>query len=364
MLFADQREAFNVARNEASAIFERTGTKPKVVSAENLSTFASELGYSIKLIAEEKEIIFFAALQWVTIAIAYIIWTQVLDWIPDTVWEQVSKDDNDIEFGLLNALLLGWSFFVVAVASYPISLLNAAMTAAHYLRNSGQPSTIAACLNLASKNLGRLWVFTTIDAWITVNAILDRMPRKRNNRTALDELLYYAWKIGTMGVVPALVAGKGYIEASKESVKLLANKPLRAIGIRMGYSLICWVIGVTAYIGAFYYFTMVEHRIVGKSNEIYNFYLLMAMPIVIAVGITAVLLRPFYLIMVSKFYTDVIPVGKEASALTVDRKFNALALVFAAMLCVLLALYFFGDQLGFRQWIESLAAQDFMGTRR
>ena len=211
MIFATEREALNVARDDARKIFEETGAKPKVLSTENLSTFGSELGYAVKLIAQEKEIIFFAAMQWVTIAIAYLIWTQILDWIPDSVWDQVSKDDNDIEFGLLNAVLLGWSFFVVAVASYPISIFNAAMTAAHYLRSSGQSSTIAKCLNLAFKNLGRLWVFITIDAWITVNAILDRMPRKRNNRTALDELIYYAWKIGTMGVVPALVAGKGYM---------------------------------------------------------------------------------------------------------------------------------------------------------
>ena len=105
---------------------------------------------------------------------------------------------------------------VVTVASYPIAILNAAMTATHYLRSAGQSSSIAKCFNLAFKHLGRLWVFTTIDAWITVNAILDRLPRKRGRRTAFDELLYYAWKIGTIGVVPALVAGKGYIDAAKD----------------------------------------------------------------------------------------------------------------------------------------------------
>ncbi len=200
MLFASQREALNVARNDAREIFDKIGTKPKVLSAQNFSTFWGELGYSLKLILAEKEIVFFAALQWLVIGLAYLIWTQILDWIPDHVWDELRRSSDDrVTFTLTNLVFLGWSFFVVAVASYPISLLNAAMTAAHYLRSAGQTSTIAKCLNLAFKNLGRLWVFTTIDAWITVDAILDRLPRKRGRRTAFDELLYYAWKIGTIG---------------------------------------------------------------------------------------------------------------------------------------------------------------------
>jgi hypothetical protein len=357
MLFATQREALNVARNDAREIFDQIGTKPKVLSTQNFSTFWQELGYSVKLVLAEKEIIFFAALQWLVIGLAYIIWTQILDWIPDHVWRELSKSNDEITFTLTSLAFVGWSFFVIAVASYPISLLNAAMTAAHYLKSAGQTSTIAKCLNLAFNNLGRLWVFTTIDAWITVDAILDRMPRKRGNRTALDELLYYAWKIGTIGVVPALVAGKGYIEAAKDSVSLLRSQPLRAIGIRMGYSLICWAVGITAYAGTVYYLMGLDIRS-DAPNAMYHFYVLIAFPIVIAVGVTAVLIRPFYLVMVSKLYTDVVPVNASATELTAGKKIDALALFFAILLCVLLALYFFGDELGVRAWIESLAAKD------
>jgi hypothetical protein len=293
----------------------------------------------------------------VTIGFAYAIWTRILDWIPDPVWEQVSRDDNEIAFTFLNLVLLGWSFFVVAVASYPISLLNAAMTAAHYLRSAGEASTIARCFSMAFRNLGRLWVFTTIDAWITVNAIIDRMPRKRNNRTALDELLYYAWKIGTIGVVPALAAGKGYIEAAKDSVSLLREKPLRAIGIRMGYSLICWIIGIAAYAGSIYYF-IAFHDGSSTVNEVYNFYLMMAVPIIIAVGVTSVVVRPFYLVMVSKLYTDTVPVDRGVTALEVEKRFDVPAFIFAILLSLLVAFYLFGDELGIRAWIESLAAKD------
>ena len=249
------------------------------------------------------------------------------------------------------------------VASYPIAILNAAMTATHYLRSAGQSSSIAKCFNLAFKHLGRLWVFTTIDAWITVNAILDRLPRKRGRRTAFDELLYYAWKIGTIGVVPALVAGKGYVEAAKDSVSLLRNQPARTIGIRMGYSLICWIIGIAAYVGGAFYL-MGSHGSARRANDVYNFYLLMAVPIVLAAGVTAVVVRPFYLVMVSRLYTDVVPIDRDATTLMVGKKFDVLAVIFAILLCALLAFYFFGEQLGIVGWIKSLATRDIQAHRQ
>src|SRR5262245_3057069 len=283
MFFSSQREALNVARQDAREIFDQSGAQPKVLSAQNAATFWQELGSASRLILEEKEIFFFAALQWVVIALAYVFWTKILDWIPEQVWQEVGRSSDDkASFTLLNLALLGWGFFVVTVASYPIAILNAAMTAPHYLRSAGQSSSIAKCFNLAFKHLGRLWVFATIDAWITVNAILDRLPRKQGRRTAFDELLYYAWKIGTIGVVPALVAGKGYVDAAKDSVSLLRAKPARTIGIRMGYSLICWIVGITAYVGGVLYLVAFDGN-ARRLNDVYNFYVMMAVPIVLAV---------------------------------------------------------------------------------
>ncbi len=361
MFFGYERDALNLARDEARAVFEKTGTKPEVMSSDNLSTFTGELGRALRLILEEKEILFFAVLQWLVIAVGYLVWTQVLDWIPDSVWEEVRRKDSGITFTLVNLVLLGWSFLVVAAASYPLSLLNAAITAAHYQRSAGHPSTIAGCLELAYRNLPKLWVFTTIDAWITVNAIVDRMPRRRGTRTALDELLYYTWKIGTMGVVPSLVAGRGFFDAAKESAALLAAKPGRAIGIRMGYSLLCWVIGVLAYLGGLAFVMNFGAR-VGGPNGVYNFYVLLAVPIVVAVGVTAVLLRPLYLIVVAQLYTEVVPVERHAALSAAGGKSQLVAFVFACLLCALFALYFFGDQLGVRDWIETLAERDLRGA--
>ncbi len=363
MPFAAERAALNLARDEAKEIFERSGGKPEIVSSRNLATFTGELGHSFRLVLQEKEIVFFAMLQWLVIAAAYLVWTQVLDWIPDSVWEEARKKDSKITFTLINLVLLGWSFLVVAVASYPLSLFNAAITAVHYLRSAGETSTIARCLNLAFRNLPKLWIFTTIDAWITVNAILDRLPRRNGKRTALDELIYYAWKIGTIGVVPALVAGRGFIDAAKDSVALLSAKPGRAIGIRMGYSLICWVIGVLAYLGGLA-FAMRWGNSIGAANGVYSFYLLMAAPIFVAVGITAVVVRPFYLVMVARLYSEVVPLSRlpDPDMREASRGMDYVALLFAVLFCVTIAFYFFGDQLGLRGWIERLAERDLRAT--
>lgn len=370
MFFEAQQGILEVAQNEAAKIFNETQVKPKILSKQNLATFSSELKYACKLMLEEKEILFFAALQWLAIGLGYLLWTQMIDWIPNSVWEEVGKAKNsnkDIEVFLLNLVLLGWTFFIVIVVSYPLSLFSAAITASHYLKNSNQISTIASCLRLASKHLGRLWVFTIIDAWITINRILERIPKKRSSDSysenndsfatrVLKELMYYAWKIGTIGIQPALIAGKDYVDAVKDSIHLLKTYPMRVIGIRMGYSLICWVVGICAYIGGILYLTKFGfHDKHSYTITIYNFYLTLVIPIFIAVGVISVLVRPFFLIMISKLYTDVISLDQAATVVPQGRKFNFLALLFAVLLSILLLLYFFGDQLGIRQWIESIA---------
>lgn len=369
MFFASQRDNLRYAQTEAQSLLKAGYDKPRVFSTRHFSTFSSQLHYSVTLIAEEKEIIFFAILQWIAMIVAYLLWIQILDWIPDDLWEEVRQSrerDDKGTFMLINLLLTGWSLLIITAVSFPLSLLSAAMVAAHYLRYSQQVSTIDRCFQLASRNLGKLWVFTAIDAWITVDAIMDRLPRKHGNRTAAEELLYYAWKIGTVGVLPALVAGKGYLEAAKDSLILLKNQPARTIGIRMGYSLLCWIVGITAYIGALYYFIRFGDP-ANHPNMIYNFYFLMVVPLLIAIGITTVFLRPFFLVMTARLYTDNIAFA--APDLSAEQADNGiLGFIFALILCIILGaiigVSLFEHQLGIKEWIESLAAQDIEEYRR
>jgi hypothetical protein len=68
--------------------------------------------------------------------------------------------------------VLAWSFLCVALAAYPIAVLTGAMGAAHFLREQGHPSTMAACLKLALPNSSKLWAFHALDGCLTINMIV------------------------------------------------------------------------------------------------------------------------------------------------------------------------------------------------
>jgi hypothetical protein len=336
--------AFFTARNHAQGVLAASGTKPSVLSLKNFTAMRQDVVYAVRLMMQEKEILLFAALQWLVIGFAYLMWTQVLDWIPDSVWAEVARasaENRDAPADWASLAIWVWSLLIIATAAYPLALLNAAIVASHYLKSSGQASTIPACFKLASKNLAKVWIFTAMDGLVTANAILDRLPSKRRRRTAVEEGAYYAWKIATVGALPSLVSGKGLVDAANESVWLLEDQPVRTIGIRMGYSLVCWIIGVLAYAGAIVTFVMFGDPLDGE-NWVYNVYILMGAPIFIAVGIIS-LIRPIFVLAISKLYTDVVPVNVEIEGTVVVQPANEVdwpTLVFAMLLGIVLALYF------------------------
>jgi hypothetical protein len=131
------------------------------------------------------------------------------------------------------------------------------------------------------------------------------------------------------------------VDAANESVWLLEDQPVRTIGIRMGYSLVCWIIGVLAYAGAIVAVILFGAPLSGE-NWVYHFYVLMGAPIFIAVGITS-LIRPIFVIAIAKIYTDVVPVNVEIEGTVVVQPANEIdwpTLVFAMLLGIVLALYF------------------------
>jgi len=201
-----------------------------------------------------------------------------------------------------------------------------------------------------------------------VKAIFDRLPKKNNRhrRSLADEVLYYAWKLGTMGMVPAMVYGHGLIGAAKESLTMIKRAPGRAIVIRFGYSGVCWIVGITTYIGAMVYGCTMGLRSSGE-NGIYTFYFYMTVPIFMSVGVISVLVRPFFLLMVAKLYTDVMaPKGLldgAAAGGASDTMHAAPAwpvfFLAGAMLFAVLTAVFMADDIGLTAWIEKLAEQDF-----
>ncbi|MFN7114365.1 MAG: hypothetical protein ACK4PK_08395 [Alphaproteobacteria bacterium] len=370
MSFFSLEKKLSPMTRDAAKVIRSNGGVGDIKRGGHIGGFFSNLGDVFRLIRQEPEILIFAVLQWACITLAYMGWVQALDWIPDSVWQEVQRannEDRDSGFALLNLFLIGWSFIIVVCVSFPLSILTAGMVAVHALRHEGYESTFFYALWRGMRNVGQQWVFTSVDAWITVRAIFDRLPKKNNSnpRTLADEALYYAWKLATMGMVPAMIYGHGLVGAAKDSVTMIKLAPARAIAIRFGYSGICWIVGITTYIAAIIYGCSIGFG-AGHENFIYAFYFYMTVPIFISVGIISVLVRPFFLLMVAKLYTDVMaPKGLLDAAVAGEKTMADTApawpvfFLAGAMLFAVLTAIFMTDDIGLTAWVENLAAKDF-----
>lgn len=308
-----------------------------------IAKFGSRIGYAFFLCFKEKEIFVFMLLQWAAIGIAYLLWVQMLDWIPEEVWRSAARSDDG---SIADWVLLAWSFVCVGVAAYPVGILSGCMGAAHFLHKQGRESTIATCLKHVLPHSWSLWSFHWIDGWITVNRILDRLPRKNDRRTpaqrALSEALYYAWKLGVSGVLPSIVTGNNLIVSAKNSVRFVKDNFLEVAALRAGYSALCWVVGIGAYIGAMLLFAVVD--IVPANEEIYGhvymFYFWAAVPILIAVGVVVLFLRPIYVLALCDLYSDHLTKRNEEVNLPENPPKATSAMVAFGVLCVLAGVVF------------------------
>jgi len=89
------RNSFKPFQDQAKTYLENQGHKPKVFTLSHLSAFFSNIPVTINLIREEPEILFFVVSQWVVVCLAYFAWLQMLQWIPDEVWNEISKSNNE-----------------------------------------------------------------------------------------------------------------------------------------------------------------------------------------------------------------------------------------------------------------------------
>ena len=156
-----------------------------------VKSFVSRIGYALSLGFKEKEIFFFGFLQWSAIALAYLLWVQMLDWIPEEIWEMAAESDD---VSPADIILTIWSFFCVGVASYPVGIFTGCMGATHFLHKQNRESTVATCLKFVLPHSWPLWLFHWIDGWITTKQILERLPKENDHGSAVsraaNEALY------------------------------------------------------------------------------------------------------------------------------------------------------------------------------
>jgi hypothetical protein len=330
--------------------------KPELSEAS--AAFLSRVGLAFRLFFSEREMFAFVLLQWVAIGLGYYLWVMMLYWVPEDVWRSTRDSDSG---SVADIVLLAWSFACVGLVALPLGILSACAGAVAVLRRAGRESTIAACLKLASPQAFRLWMFSWIDGWITVVQILDRLPKRRDHRSLAerlaDEALYYAWKLGSAGVLPALILGRGLGQAGLDSIKLLRFRLKDVMLLRVGYSTFCWVVGIGAYIGTIVFFRY-QPDLIPRSEplerHIGDIYFWAGVPILVAVGAVIVFLRPIYLIALCTLYVENLRSRGETLEIPVAPSRMTSALVaFAVFAAIVGVAALYRDELGITRWLST-----------
>ncbi len=327
-----------------------------------MGSFRSKISYALSLAFKEKEIFFFGLLQWASI-VGYLLWVQMLDWIPEEVWRSTAESDDG---SIADLVLLAWSFVCVGVIAFPVGILTGCMGATHFLHKQGRESTVATCLKLVLPQSWPLWAFHWIDGWITVKQILYRLPKKNDTTSAAEkapnEALYYAWKLGVSGVLPSIVTGNGLIKSGKNSIAFVKDNFLEVAKLRAGYSALCWVVAIGAYTGAIFLFMVAD--IVPESDEIYGhvyrFYFWAAVPILVAVAIIMLFLRPIYVLALCDLYSDYLDQKGTDIALPENPSKSMSAVVAFGCICVIMAVvYLYRNELGIMDMLSTPYGQEY-----
>ena len=303
-------------------------------------------GYALSLGLKEKEIFFFGGMQWLAVALGYLLWTQMLFWIPPEVWNAI---DTEQDAEAINIALTLWAFLCVGLAAFPVGIFSCCMGVTHFLHKQGRISTVAMCLKLSLPNAWRLWAFHWTDGWITVKQILSRIPGEEKRTLAqilYQEALYNAWKVGISGVLPSMVIGKGMIESGKESVEFVKQNTKEIIKLRAAYSGNCWVLGILTYVAAFPIVIYFDDG-TGIGNNLANIYLYIALPICFSVGVIMFFLRPIYLLNLCNLYSDYLKTNNITVELPDNPPRAISALVVFAILCVAaLVIFYYREAIG------------------
>ncbi|MBQ7413759.1 MAG: hypothetical protein IJV07_05785 [Alphaproteobacteria bacterium] len=337
------KKALEKLKKEA---YQEYKTEDKPTKKESLSYFGRCVLYSSKLIFREKEIMTFALLQLVCIGLGYYLWVQMLDWIPEEVWESTKNSDNGSP---ADYVLLLWSFICVGLTTYPLGLLTACMGAAHFLHENGEESTIAKCFRIVLPRAWPIWIFSWIDGWWTVDRILERLPKKRDrvplSQKLVNEAIYQAWKMVSLGFLPALIIGRNVTDGCKDSLGLLRTHFKSVCQLRIAYSALCWIFGIGSYIGCIFMAPFIISHM-SCDNDMYIFYVFAGIPMLIALFFIQVFFRPIYILSACRIYSNYVRENNIPVTLPTVSKFSSTIVVFLVLAVIIGTVFLYRDTLG------------------
>lgn len=323
------------------------GIEKKPNKIESCKGFCSRSAYAFKLMFSEKEIFFFALLQWIAVAVGYFLWVQILYLVPEEVWQEAEKSDDT---SAVDLILIAWTFICIGVATFPLGLFSACIGAVHFLRRQGKKSTIFACLKLSLPRVGSLWFFTWLDGWITVKQIISRLEKEEGSNHLLREALYYAWKFATMGILPGLISGRSLSMSAKNSIILVKDKMWELAKLRAGYSFINWIVATIAFLATIVFFIKFDNLVPFASDKtqeyLPSFYFWAGIPIMASIALIQLLIRPLYIISLCDIYSDMIE--ERNGNLILENSGNGFwsILIFIVFIALVIAGCFYHDELG------------------
>ena len=276
-------EDLGAARKQIRGIPRLVESRPARSTA--MARFGERVRHAAGLLVQEPEIVGFAVLQWIAIMLTYALWMWGIDAMP-----------GEITF-------IFWTIACLVLVALPVGFFTACIGAVHFLRRAGEPSSIPACMRLVAPKVWALWAFSALDVGFTAYQVLDRMPSKRSRSAAeraLSEALYYAWKLATIGILPAILAGRPLRKAAEESADLVRQRLADAALLRIGYSSVCWILGITVYAA-----TLVAVNVYELSTpDSFGYYLWLVGPIVVALAFILLFARPVYVLASCELYHD------------------------------------------------------------
>lgn len=106
----------------------------------------------------------------------------------------------------------------------------------------------------------------------------------------------------SLGFIPALLYGRSFKDACKDSLFLLKKRFLPLIKLRLGYSFVCWIVGIGCYAGTVLFFCYMDKM--PDEYDIYSWYFYAGFPLIIALLTIIVLFRPLYIISACRIYIN------------------------------------------------------------
>lgn len=240
-----------------TVVEHRTGRWSRLAGARRVIAEARSV------IRRDPEILVFSGMQFLWCAISYYLWSWSYTWNP---W---------LGFDTIEGL---WVSIWVMASGVPIGILTTAMCSSVVQRSRGQNSTFWSCLGHAFRRFWSAGAFQAVDAWITLKRISQRASdRERGSARgvlghileaipdAAWEYLYQGWKAATLGILPALSAGKSLSEAIDSSLGLLKERPVDVLALRFAYSIANWIVAIPTFLIASAIFFQQKSAFIGSS---------------------------------------------------------------------------------------------------